>query len=214
MTRIAFLLGAAMLAAAPASATIIIYSDPGSLQPDENVLFESEQTGNPVFGSTNQTGTGVTFQANEVLTTPSAGQARVEADDEGLGQLEFFLTDETLGFTEVEFNIFGTGATADSVTLNFEDQFGNIFSDSFEIDQGENFFSALAIDGQLITNVSFLLNGDVADVRQVRIGGITEIGVGSGTVPEPASWALMIGGFGLVGMSLRRRRVTLTPVTN
>ena len=29
-----------------------------------------------------------------------------------------------------------------------------------------------------------------------------------GTVPEPASWALMIGGFGLVGAALRRRRAT------
>ena len=28
----------------------------------------------------------------------------------------------------------------------------------------------------------------------------------NGAVPEPASWALMIGGFGLVGASLRRRR--------
>ena len=27
-----------------------------------------------------------------------------------------------------------------------------------------------------------------------------------GTVPEPASWALMIGGFGMVGAALRRRR--------
>lgn len=30
--------------------------------------------------------------------------------------------------------------------------------------------------------------------------------VTTGTVPEPASWALMIGGFGLVGAALRRRR--------
>ena len=30
-----------------------------------------------------------------------------------------------------------------------------------------------------------------------------------GTVPEPASWALMIGGFGLVGTVMRRRRVTV-----
>ena len=29
-------------------------------------------------------------------------------------------------------------------------------------------------------------------------------------VPEPASWALMIGGFGLVGASLRRRRIAMT----
>lgn len=29
-------------------------------------------------------------------------------------------------------------------------------------------------------------------------------------VPEPASWALMIGGFGMVGASLRRRRASFT----
>jgi hypothetical protein len=28
-------------------------------------------------------------------------------------------------------------------------------------------------------------------------------------VPEPASWAMMLGGFGLVGGALRRRRTTL-----
>jgi hypothetical protein len=31
-----------------------------------------------------------------------------------------------------------------------------------------------------------------------------------GVVPEPASWALMIGGFGLVGASMRRRRASFT----
>ncbi|MGI4878230.1 MAG: PEPxxWA-CTERM sorting domain-containing protein, partial [Janthinobacterium lividum] len=29
---------------------------------------------------------------------------------------------------------------------------------------------------------------------------------GGGTVPEPATWALMIGGFGMIGISARRRR--------
>jgi hypothetical protein len=32
------------------------------------------------------------------------------------------------------------------------------------------------------------------------------VGVGAGGVPEPASWALMIGGFGLAGAALRRRK--------
>ena len=33
----------------------------------------------------------------------------------------------------------------------------------------------------------------------------------AGAVPEPASWALMLGGFGLMGVALRRRqRVTVT----
>jgi hypothetical protein len=44
---------------------------------------------------------------------------------------------------------------------------------------------------------------------QVAFAGIT---LGSqtpgGTVPEPATWAMMIGGFGMVGGAMRRRRVS------
>jgi hypothetical protein len=31
-------------------------------------------------------------------------------------------------------------------------------------------------------------------------------------VPEPASWALMLGGFGLAGLALRRRRLTMAAI--
>lgn len=33
-------------------------------------------------------------------------------------------------------------------------------------------------------------------------------------VPEPATWAMMIAGFGMVGMGMRRRKDTLASVTN
>ena len=33
---------------------------------------------------------------------------------------------------------------------------------------------------------------------------------GTAAVPEPASWAMMVGGFGLVGSALRRRKVTVS----
>lgn len=39
---------------------------------------------------------------------------------------------------------------------------------------------------------------------QIGIAGVAPPGV-----PEPASWALMIGGFGLAGAALRRRRATV-----
>lgn len=197
------------MAAMPASATIVIFSSPGEVQPDENVLFqEGEPVGSTALGRTNTTNTLVTFLGLEDLATPANGQARIEADDGGLAGLQFRLN-EGLGFKEVEFNIFGTGATATQTVLNFTDQFGNLFTETFNITNGQNFFSARALDDQFITNVSFTLNGDVQDVRQFRIGGIGEVGgedPGGGEVPEPASWAMMMAGFGLVGASMRRRK--------
>ena len=49
-------------------------------------------------------------------------------------------------------------------------------------------------------------------IRAVVITGNNDIAVDTigfkagNAVPEPATWALMIGGFGLAGVSLRRRK--------
>jgi hypothetical protein len=39
--------------------------------------------------------------------------------------------------------------------------------------------------------------------------GIADIQVG-GVIPEPATWALLVSGFGLVGHAARRRRTAIT----
>lgn len=44
------------------------------------------------------------------------------------------------------------------------------------------------------------------------IGGDVHFTIGAG-VPEPASWAMMIGGFALVGGALRRRRATVSKIS-
>jgi PEP-CTERM motif len=40
--------------------------------------------------------------------------------------------------------------------------------------------------------------------------GILETTIGRGGVPEPASWAMLIAGFGLVGAARRRQRITVS----
>lgn len=45
-----------------------------------------------------------------------------------------------------------------------------------------------------------------------NVYSIGQVGVPFG-VPEPAAWAMMLGGFGLVGASVRRRRHTMSFVT-
>lgn len=64
-----------------------------------------------------------------------------------------------------------------------------------------------------ITNRRVTLGLDVQDrIKQVAFRSTSPafefdtIGVTTGAVPEPASWAMLIAGFGLVGAVLRRRR--------
>ena len=43
----------------------------------------------------------------------------------------------------------------------------------------------------------------VDDIRQVRLGVVSAVGT---AVPEPATWAMMLGGFAVLGTALRRRK--------
>ncbi|MDZ4370573.1 MAG: PEPxxWA-CTERM sorting domain-containing protein [Phenylobacterium sp.] len=44
-------------------------------------------------------------------------------------------------------------------------------------------------------------------VNQLQYAATGAVNVGVGAIPEPSTWALMIGGFGLAGAALRRRRL-------
>lgn len=61
---------------------------------------------------------------------------------------------------------------------------------------------------------TFTLSGFVTyypSMYQTALGEVTvqeaSMTVGGGSVPEPATWALMLTGFGLIGAVLRRRRI-------
>ncbi|WP_293682759.1 PEPxxWA-CTERM sorting domain-containing protein, partial [uncultured Phenylobacterium sp.] len=119
--------------------------------------------------------------------------------------LGFDLFDPALAFTSTEFRIFG--GTATELTLTFVDTAGEVFTSTLAA-LPNGFFNARAIDGQQIDYFSIAANGTIGDVRQIRLGGVAldDGGNVGNAVPEPATWAMMILGFGAAGAMLRRRR--------
>ena len=189
---------AATATAASANVVIISGGIPGN--PAENVLLNGGSSGTTISGTTNQTSSLVTFQGTESLTAPSNGQARIEATDGAYNSLSFFLTNPSLGFTAAEFNL--NAATSGNATISALDQFGDVFTQTFAIgSNGENFFNLTSNSGEIIKQVNISTTASLSDTRQVRLGGVT-----AGVVPEPAAWAMMIFGMGMVGAGMRMRR--------
>ncbi len=96
-----------------------------------------------------------------------------------------------------------SGGSTESTSINFQGenifQLSNLteaFSRTTQTDDFGSFFYTYYDSSFPADSIS--LNGSISDIN-VRV---------SGAVPEPAAWAMMITGFGLVGGSLRRRRQT------
>ncbi|MBW8812189.1 MAG: PEP-CTERM sorting domain-containing protein [Caulobacterales bacterium] len=110
-------------------------------------------------------------------------------------------------FTHIEFDLNppNGGGPQDpwSVTIFGYDASNTQFSQIFNGNKQNNFFNANADGGDVFTHVSFNAP-PLVGVGHIRIGGANL--PTTTTVPEPATWALMIMGFGGAGAMLRRRR--------
>lgn len=198
---------AAIGIAGPASAEIVIV-DASSIQ-GSNILFNSgDQSGNQVTGITNDAASApvlFTGAAGAILNA-LGGQARVQGalntatpnPNDVLPLKSLTLAMGNGGtFNDLEFNLFGGKGTTATFTLT--DNAGTQFTFDRALSNGSNFFGFQGINGQTIREVTIAVSGvGFRDLRQVRL-------VPGAAVPEPASWALMIGGLGLVGMMGRRR---------
>jgi hypothetical protein len=203
---VALLIGLASIGSARADIIIATGNNP---QPDENVLLNTGLTGNPIFGTTNQTGLSVRFSSSESLIAPANGQARIEAADGTLTNLTIDIPGAT--FASLIVNI--DAATAGSVNFVVTENNGQQTAGTFALGaSGENFFTITAINGQRISSVAFtttvaMVVTNVDDVAQIRIGGAQQV---QQPIPEPTTMLLLGTGLFGVAAKVRKRRKSKT----
>ena len=198
----AFVFGFAAMAAMPAAAQTIT---PGNVpQPNDANLLSTGATGNPVTALTDGSAFQVTIQGTENLVTSAAGlQLTVAAADGGFSTLTFSLADPNYTFSSLILNL---DASQDGF-VTFDAGAGQ--SGAFALD--DNGFNFFTITGGPFTSLSFFttsVNGGpeapiLSAVTQMRLGGIMAVN-GIPGVPEPGTWSLMLLGFGIAGLALRK----------
>ena len=201
--------------ALPAQAAVVIQQSPSFVMPPEEVQLDIDLApgDDTLRGTTNQTNTKVVFQSmSDNLVASPQGQARIEplapGSSDGLNQLMFSLENGGT-FTSAEFNILAS--VGGSVTITALSLTGAVLASSTNpltamvSQNGQNFFGILADSSTPIGKVTIeaLGNTQISSIAQFRLGGVT------GAVPEPATWALMLIGFGILGAGMRRKRTTI-----
>ncbi|MCW2393764.1 MULTISPECIES: PEPxxWA-CTERM sorting domain-containing protein [unclassified Sphingobium] len=85
------------------------------------------------------------------------------------------------------------------VQLSFNDGSAQ-FIDLPGVEGGGGAFVGFTTSGA-VTSLSFYTRSDIVGFDDVRFGMVGQ----TSAVPEPATWAMMLGGFGVLGGALRRR---------
>ncbi len=115
----------------------------------------------------------------------------------------------------------GSASVLDASLYNFASTTTNgLLTVEFRLDNslftnaiaGLNYNPALNFGGSLVRlnlsqTLGYSVAGGQANFGSQRLGTFT-VGAEAGAVPEPATWAMMLLGFGAIGMATRRRRKT------
>lgn len=184
------------LASVPASAatTMFVYNGSTSGMTDLMSGFNDQATS--------------TVNGVVLSTTGSSG---LKKKGNGLSDLTISLADPTLGFSDL---VIGLNATKGSpvVITGFATLLdgSSVTLDPFSYDYGalgggsSNLFNIRDTEGSLFTSLTLQFSTNTSQIKSLYAGGIDALPTVS-AVPEPASWAMMIGGFGLIGAAMRRR---------
>jgi hypothetical protein len=192
--------GAVLFDASAANATVILFSNfdnvimPAPPGPSFSIVSAADGwTGGPL---------GIEIQSNNVAGLSFSGTSHVELDTTGNS---FMFVDLAPGRYRLDY-WYSPRPNQPAGTKGIEVLFDNVQIDSIALAGGsqtswsQRFVDFRAPDGGRLT---FAATG-TAD----SLGGYLDDIRISSVVPEPASWAMLLAGFGLIGAAARRRRPT------
>ena len=196
-----------------AQATVIFTSGNHPQPNEQNIMFETAQSGMTITGDTNQTGTAVQFTSTQNLMTGGVGQAFLAPVSPAAtitGKVTFSVPG--FGFMDYIFNpMKGTGTALVTALAN-----DGSFTDDITFGNGQNFLTITTSGGEFLTSVSITpdANSSYDTYRQPRVSGLCTPGLAGCDlvpIPEPATLALLgsaLVGFGAIGRRKPRRRTT------
>jgi PEP-CTERM motif-containing protein len=186
-------------AATPAQAAIVVCAQGTScVSNTTNVNLGAFTNASSVTGNVGINGPLVTFNSTDGNLSTNSGAATVFRTDGGLlTNLTFTILS---GFTAAEFNL--ENGSPSSFLVNLTDSGGDVFSQTLSSLNGSNIFNIVAPAGTTYTSATFSSSGGgFQNFKQLRVTTAAAV-----AVPEPVTWAMMLLGFGGIGMVLRRSR--------
>ena len=165
---------------------------------EENIMFETTQTGMTITGDTDKSNTFVQFTSTESLSTGGLGQAFFMATTGTITNATFSVPSHT--FDDFIFDPHnGSGAAVVTAVAN-----DGSFTDDITLGNGQNFLTITTNGGETLSSVEISAPGGFDTYDQPRVSGISGVTI----LPEPPSLALL--GLSLMGVGLlsRLRRKT------
>lgn len=201
---LAGIIGALVSGPALAVTTVSFAGGSGALPAGTTVVqdFESLAAGTP----------GAAIGPNAFVYSDSISGASARPAFGSSGNFATVLTggSYTINFaaTDVLAFVLGSLDTYNGLTLRYEDGSSQLYSGG-QIINDLSFPSGNQISGETNGVVKYtVLNGPrlTGATFNSSANSFEFDNIATAAVPEPATWALMIGGFGMVGFGLRRRR--------